>query len=264
MSSSLKSLSSPPFSSNRKRFVENVRWSLGPVSDTPWLAGPRVNADVLERAARSAYLNPLNLPDEYKGKPAEIIAALRETIAGAQKKIAELKSVQTKLREAHQQHVQQMLWNVRSSRMLTDAIVRYGRLKYTYLIVGWVISSRIPRLTERIKKISSGTLIETFPAKRDSGQNVPVLLRGAVAVAAEKHVGHRRRTRKNDEEPAKTCFRKRQRRGSMAPGTTVIGGPTTPSGKPSPIPATRFTRSSGSWAANTPRWRRNANAFPTR
>jgi V/A-type H+-transporting ATPase subunit I len=139
-----------------------------------WLAGPRSNADVLERAARSAYLNPLSLPEEYSGKPVDIIASMREDIAAAQKKIAELKGTQAKLHETHQKQVRQLLWDVRASRMLTDAIVRYGRLKYTYLIVGWVISSRIPNLTQRLKKISSGTLIETFPAARDSKQNVPV------------------------------------------------------------------------------------------
>ncbi len=139
-----------------------------------WLAGPRANGDILERAARSAYLNPLSLPDEYNGKPSEIIVALRDGIAAAQRKIAELKASQTALRETHTQQVQKLLWEVRASRMLVGAIVRYGRLKYTYLIVGWVISSRIPNLTQRLKKISSGTLIETFPAKREGAQNVPV------------------------------------------------------------------------------------------
>lgn len=139
-----------------------------------WLAGPRANADVLERAARSAYLNPLSLPDEYTGKPSEIIAALREAIAAAQKKITALKGDQGKLRETYQKQVRDLLWDVRSSRMLTDAIVRYGRLKYTYLIVGWVISARIPHLLQRLKQISSGTLVETFPVKREASSNVPV------------------------------------------------------------------------------------------
>ena len=38
-----------------------------------WLAGARSNADILDRAARSAYLNPLELPDNHEGTPAEVI-----------------------------------------------------------------------------------------------------------------------------------------------------------------------------------------------
>jgi vacuolar-type H+-ATPase subunit I/STV1 len=34
-----------------------------------WLAGPKSNSDVLERAARSAYLDPSSLPTDYQGTP---------------------------------------------------------------------------------------------------------------------------------------------------------------------------------------------------
>ena len=41
-----------------------------------WLAGTQNNTDILERAARSAYLNPLNLPEDYHGTSAVIIKTL--------------------------------------------------------------------------------------------------------------------------------------------------------------------------------------------
>ncbi|MDO8755195.1 MAG: hypothetical protein Q7J80_14960, partial [Anaerolineales bacterium] len=47
--------------------VPNVFLTLRSDSSKPvvWLAGTKANADVLERAARSAYLDPLSLPDGY-------------------------------------------------------------------------------------------------------------------------------------------------------------------------------------------------------
>ena len=111
-----------------------------------WLAGLRSNADILERATRSAYLNPVVLPEDCQGTPAELIKSIKAGIAASQKKTAELKEELVRLRGEHQEQLQSMLWEARSSRMLTDAIVRYGRLKYTYLIVGWVISDRIQEL----------------------------------------------------------------------------------------------------------------------
>lgn len=44
------------------------------------LFGMQRDADVLNRAARSAYLNPIKPPETYRGTPAEAIAALRAGI----------------------------------------------------------------------------------------------------------------------------------------------------------------------------------------
>ncbi len=143
-----------------------------------WLAGSNANSDILKRAVASSYLNPMVLPEDVKGKPAEIIASLQDQISCSKSKIDELKRTLVSLREAHTQRLQRLLWEIRSSRMLTDAIVRYGRLKYTYLIVGWAIASKIPQLQERLKKASNEILIETFPIKRtDVKQNIPVALK---------------------------------------------------------------------------------------
>ena len=142
-----------------------------------WLVGSRKNADILERAARSAYLNPLVLPDDYQGTPAEIIAQLRQEIQDAHQKIAELKKEITRLNEVHHEQLQSLLWEVRASRMMTDAIVRYGKMRYTYLIVGWLVSSAIPEFTRKLKLISKETLLETIPTRRDGpNQEVPVSL----------------------------------------------------------------------------------------
>ena len=142
-----------------------------------WLVGPRKNADVLERAMRSAYLNPLVLPDNYQGTPAEIIAQLRKETQDAHQKIAELKTEITHLNEVHQEQLQSLLWEVRASRMMTDAIVRYGKMRYTYLIVGWIISDALPEFTRKLKLISKETLLEAIPTKRDGPiQEVPVRL----------------------------------------------------------------------------------------
>jgi V/A-type H+-transporting ATPase subunit I len=142
-----------------------------------WLAGSRTNTDVLERATRSSYINPIVLPEGSKGTPAELIKSIQAGIQLSNQKTAALKAELARLRGEHQTKLQSIYWEVRSSRMLTDAIVRYGRLKYTYLIVGWVISDRIQELTDRLRTNSKETLIELSPLRRDSGrQDVPVAM----------------------------------------------------------------------------------------
>jgi len=142
-----------------------------------WLAGAKNNADVLERAARSAYLNPFSLPEDYQGTPSQIIVSLNNNIQELQKSIGEEKIEIARLRKNYEQRLQSLLWDVRSSRMMTDAIVRYGRLQYTYLIVGWVAADDLADLTQRIKQVSKETLVETYPTRRGVSQNVPVALK---------------------------------------------------------------------------------------
>jgi len=144
-----------------------------------WLTGAQFNADILERAARSAYLNPLVLAEKFEGAPSDIIKSLNGEIEKTQKEIEKQKGKINQLREAHEQQLQKLLWRVRASRLLADAMARYGKLHYTYLIVGWVPSSRIETLTQQLKQVSQNILIEATPsAQRGSGnQTIPVALR---------------------------------------------------------------------------------------
>jgi V/A-type H+-transporting ATPase subunit I len=142
-----------------------------------WLVGTQRRANVLERAARSAYLNPLKLPVIHEGTPAEVITSLHTAIERVKQDISEQEAVVAQLSRTHQQQLQTLLWRVRASRMMADAIARFGQLQYTYLIVGWAPTSRLDSLQRRLKAASAEIVIDTFPSRReDSRQNVPVVL----------------------------------------------------------------------------------------
>jgi V/A-type H+-transporting ATPase subunit I len=142
-----------------------------------YLAGAQSNADILERAARSAYLNPLNLPDMQSGTPSEIIASLHTSIERTNQSISDQRTTINQLHDTYQQRLKTLLWRVRASHMLATAIVRFGQLRYTYVIVGWVPASRLERLTQRLKQVSGDLLIDTNLNKRSNArQDVPVAL----------------------------------------------------------------------------------------
>jgi len=142
-----------------------------------WLLGPRSNSDILERAAKSAYLNPLSLPDEYDGTPEEITGLIRKSITESKQKIYELEEHITKLSATHNKELQKLWWDVHVSRMMADAIVRFGQLRNTYVVVGWVPSADLEFFTQRLKQASKEILIETIPTERSGHHsNVPVAL----------------------------------------------------------------------------------------
>ncbi|MGZ9167122.1 MAG: hypothetical protein ACXW4U_18280, partial [Anaerolineales bacterium] len=83
--------------------VPHVLFTLREDSQKPvvWLLGPRGNSDIIDRAAKSAYLDPLTLPEEFEGTPAEITASIRQAIEASKQKISELTSRLANLAGAH-------------------------------------------------------------------------------------------------------------------------------------------------------------------
>jgi len=169
-----------------------------------WLTGAQGGADILDRAARSAYLNPLELADVHEGKPPEIIRGLKAGIEDQQRKLHDLDAKLRQLLSRFAQQLQTLLWDIRTSRMLAEAMAHFGKLRYTYLIVGWAPSANIPDLTNQLKQVSSNIIIEATPSRRGSGdtQNVPVSLRNPGLLGAfEQLVNTYARPRYEEVDP---------------------------------------------------------------
>jgi V/A-type H+-transporting ATPase subunit I len=139
--------------------------------------GPRSNSDIIDRAAKSAYLNPLSLPEEFEGTPAQITGSIRKTIETTRQKISELEANLRNLSGKYGQELNKLWWDVHVSRSMADAIVRFGQLRHTYVVVGWVPSADLELLTQRLKQASPEILIEAIPTERSGHHtNVPVAL----------------------------------------------------------------------------------------
>jgi V/A-type H+-transporting ATPase subunit I len=142
-----------------------------------WLAGAKRDSDILQRAARSAYLNPLNLPDIHHGTVPEIIESLHTAIERARQHLAEQEAEIKALHETYRQRLHLLLWRVRASWMRAEAIAHFGELRHTYLIIGWVPAARVDDLTQRLKQVSDDILVDAKPTRRNNPQqNVPVAL----------------------------------------------------------------------------------------
>ena len=142
------------------------------------LAGSKQNSDILERAARSAYLNPLNLPEKYHGTPSEILEVMYADIKRLEKHIAKKQSELAELSQARKNQFRDLLWRIRISRMMAEAMSHFGKLQYTYLAVGWVPSENYEMISQKLKQISDEILIESHvPEKGKVDRNIPVSLK---------------------------------------------------------------------------------------
>ncbi len=140
------------------------------------LFGTQRDADILNRAARSAYLNALEPPETYHDTPAEAIAALKSEIERTRQYLTECQTTVDYLHETYVQRLCHLLWQVRASRTLAETITRYGRLRYTYLVAGWVPVSQMDTLQQEIKHVSDKVLIEVDTPSRQEDGHIPVAL----------------------------------------------------------------------------------------
>ena len=142
-----------------------------------WIMGPRSNADVIDRAVKSAYLNPLALPEEFEGTPAQINESIRKAIETSRRKIDELNATLAKLAQTHRDELYRLFGEVHVSRLIADAIARFGQLRHTYVVVGWVPTPDVDALTQRLKQASKEILIQATPIEPAGRHaNVPVAL----------------------------------------------------------------------------------------
>jgi len=143
-----------------------------------WILGSRSNSDVIDRAVKSAYLNPLVLPEEFEGTPAKVTESIHKEIESSKQKISDLDDALAKLADVHKSQLYELLWNVHVNRMTAEAIARFGQLRHTYVVVGWVPTSDLQSLTQRLKNASKEILIEAIPmARAGHPANVPVAMR---------------------------------------------------------------------------------------
>ncbi len=143
---------------------------------TVMLIGRQEDAKILNRAARSAYLNPLELPEQYKGTPKEILLALRRDITLSQQHVQEWEDDIRHLHNVHKQHLAVLLWRIRARRTLVSTIASYRKLRFLYLITGWVPSEQVAKLEDGVLTVTDQALIEVSPPSWQERKTVPIAL----------------------------------------------------------------------------------------
>jgi V/A-type H+-transporting ATPase subunit I len=169
---------------NLERFrtsLEHVPFVLVTLDQDRYLAtvalfGAERDSEILERAARSAYLKPIHIPTQYQGTPREVLDSIEVGVQRTRERIADLKSKIHQLHEMRIRHLRYLLWRVRASRSLVEAIANYDHLRYTYLVNGWVPADKVEALRSEVGEVSEKTLLEFNTPNRQDKDQVPIAL----------------------------------------------------------------------------------------
>jgi V/A-type H+-transporting ATPase subunit I len=124
------------------------------------LFGMKRDAEMLMRAARSAYLTVVELPAEYQGTPRDVLASLDEGITRTSERIAALETTLHRLHEARIRRLRHLLWRVRASLTLVQTIAGFRQFRYSYLLSGWVPEPKVSHVRRTVAAVSPDTTIE--------------------------------------------------------------------------------------------------------
>ena len=110
------------------------------------------------------------------------MAALRLGIERTRQHLDEYQADIERLRSAHEQHLRSLLWRIRARHTLVKTIISYQRMRYVYLVTGWVPAAQVPALEQQVKQASDKTLIEVSSASRQERDSVPSALENSPLV----------------------------------------------------------------------------------
>lgn len=133
-------------------------------------------ADVLDRALKSAFFEPIELPPEAQGPPEEALPFLEQELRGCQAKREEFEEERRRLAGELGPQLLELRRRAQANLRLAEAIRRFPRRGEIYLIVGWVPASRLKEFHCRARDAARSRLVIEVLEPDTTRQNVPSLL----------------------------------------------------------------------------------------
>lgn len=140
------------------------------------VAAAREDAHVLDRALRSAFFEPLDLPDRFHGLPAEALAAADAEAERARARLAQLEATRRALADELGAEARAALARTRRDLELCEALRRTPFRDGVYVLAGWMPQARVDDVGDRVRAVASDpVVVEVLPAA--GRRAVPTLVR---------------------------------------------------------------------------------------
>jgi V/A-type H+-transporting ATPase subunit I len=140
--------------------------------------GALEHAPILDRALESAFLQPLQLPQSFGGRPQEVLKQVAVRILDVQGELAEVAKQRAELSERMRPALEDALTRVQRDGAIADAMAHFGHRGRVYLMAGWVPKDHVEELKTAVEDVTNGRVtVEENPADMPSHTRVPTLLR---------------------------------------------------------------------------------------
>lgn len=140
-------------------------------------ASSRDNAAILERALKSAFFEPIELPAEAHGRPAEAMETLKRETRQCQDRLDRLHREGRQLASLFVPGLASLRETARADGKLAEAIRRFLKHGEVFLISGWVPAHDLDRLKKAVEAASGHSVAMEALEPNVSRHDVPSLIR---------------------------------------------------------------------------------------
>lgn len=133
-------------------------------------------AAVLDRALKSAFFEPIELPPEAHGPPEDALPVMEQQLRDCQLEREELEEERRRLAGELRPQLLELWQRARADLSLAEAIRRFPRRGEIYLIAGWVPARRLEEFHRRAREAARSRLVVEVLEPDTTRQNVPTLL----------------------------------------------------------------------------------------
>jgi vacuolar-type H+-ATPase subunit I/STV1 len=133
------------------------------------------HAPILDRALESAFLDPLQLPEDFSGTGQEVLDQVHAQMDATTAQLAEVRQRYAALADEVGERLLVMLTKIRRDRAVAEAMLHFGHRGRVYLIAGWVPKDKVEELRIAVENAAKGraTFEENPPSVLGQSQVPP-------------------------------------------------------------------------------------------
>jgi V/A-type H+-transporting ATPase subunit I len=135
------------------------------------------SAAILDRALKSAFFEPITLPPEALGRPAEAIATLKRKAQELGNHLDELDRERGKLSSQLSAELSRLWWRASADGKLAEAIRRFPKHGEAFLISGWVPKRNLDAVKKEVERAAGHPVAMEVLKADPSRQSIPSLIR---------------------------------------------------------------------------------------
>jgi len=135
------------------------------------------NAAILDRALKSAFFEPVDVPPQSLGRPEEALQALGQKAEECQRRLADLEKERAQLAERVAPELVRLLGAAAAGRSLAEAIRRFPKHGDVFLISGWVAARDLERVRKAVEGAAGHKIAMEVLEPGATRRNIPSLIR---------------------------------------------------------------------------------------
>jgi len=146
-------------------------------------ASSRKGRFALDSRLKQHSFEPVVVPDNYRGIPAEMLKSLNVQNGNLEKELEKIKNEKDALREIHASNLKRLVLSMNTALIIEGIKAKFAATENVYHFSGWIVADNEARLVKDLSALTGGRIAvhsyypEEIPSVQSGAEKVPVALK---------------------------------------------------------------------------------------